>query len=101
MGGNEMEKQKGWKDVDNELRRHDKILIEEYHYSLARWLQMWRSYGLEGATKQIVKMPDSHLLRFLWKNTRLDLSAVYPFFHRKYLVNKSRSSRTYEEELDA
>ena len=69
-----MEKQKGWKDFDDEVKRYVHFLKKHYHYNPGRWIQMCSNHGVEEATKRIAKMPDSAGLQWLCLKNLLKLS---------------------------
>lgn len=101
MGGNEMEKQNGWKDFGDEVRRWVQFLKKNYHHNPARWIQMCRNYGLEGATKRIVKMPDSTGLEWLYLKHLLDLSieaiVLKPEYREMWEAEEKRDGVSYRE----
>jgi hypothetical protein len=95
------EEQKGWKDFGDELRRCNQFLKKNYHYNPGRWIQMWSNSGLEEATKQIVKMPDSTGLEWLYLKHLLDLSieaiVLKPEYREMWEAEEKKDGVAYRE----
>jgi hypothetical protein len=101
METNEMEKQKGWKDFDDQVKRYVQFLKKKYHHNPGRWIQMYSDYGLEGATKLIAKMPDSTGLQWLCLKNLLDLSieavVLKPEYREMWEAEEKKDGIAYRE----